>query len=181
MPYADVIAHHEAGHAVMRIRLGLPLKEVRIFGAVDSEGKPALGAVDPGEEPVTGHAPWMLDVREVLAAMAGPAAEQRHAGRYDESYAGWDFQNARAIVEEMSGQLNDDSPIVVSIVGGTLGQCTYMFDNEPALWQQVAATAGELVRHGSLSKTEVQEIMRLVKCPGEKATDPRFAHLERHS
>jgi hypothetical protein len=65
----NVIAHHEAGHAVGGLVLGVPFTEVRIVPGEDGKiGVPLKGfRRGPGRVLATGHAVfhhWLLRLRE---------------------------------------------------------------------------------------------------------------------
>lgn len=167
-PSRDVVAYHEAGHAVLRTRLPgkhRNLKEVRIDDATDDAGEPCYGCAVP-EEAADGQVrgDWNLDIGSVLIALAGPVAEEKYAGQFDKTHASSDFNNARAIVQQAAGCLDNDSPLVIGVVKATREQCEYMFDNEPGFWEEVVAVGEELVKCGRLDCREVLRLRRIVRC-----------------
>ncbi len=167
-PSRDVVAYHEAGHAVLRARLPgkhRNLKEVRIDHATDDTGKPCYGCTVP-EKPANDQqrGDWTVDIGSVLIALAGSVAEEKYAGQFDKTHASSDFNNASAIVQQAAGCLDNDSPLVDGIVNATREQCKYMFDNEPGFWKEVVAVAEALVKRGRLDCREVQELRCIVRC-----------------
>ena len=159
-PNRDVIAHHEAGHAVMRVRLSRPIKEVIIDDATDDSGKPVLGCVDPGvKESDEQRFDWCVDMGAVQIAMAGPAAQEIYTGERDDYNAGSDRLNAMAIIKQCSVSLNDDSPLVKRLVEAAYEECLAFFNKDTWRWRQVELVAEKLIQKGKLSGGEVKHIM----------------------
>lgn len=134
-PSRDVVAFHESGHAVMRVRVGRELEYVVIDNATDDCGNPVLGCVHPPVV-ISGvqRADWLVDIGAVMVCMAGPAAQSKHTGVSDD-YPSWsDRNNAMAVIEQCAGSLTNDSPLVRFLVEAAYFQCRWMFDQELALW-----------------------------------------------
>ena len=164
-PSRDVIAYHEAGHAVMRVRIGKELEDVAIDNATDDRGNPVLGCVHP---PIVSscvqRADWSADIGAVMVCMAGPAAQSKHTGISDDYHSWSDRQNAMAVIEQCTGSLTDDAPVVRFLVEAAYVQCRWMFDEEPALWLGVEFVANALIEKGRLKAKEVKALMRIAPC-----------------
>jgi ATP-dependent Zn protease len=84
-------AYHEAGHAVVALLHDRPVQRVSILPNQERLGecKFGKGVFRPSEDAVE---------REILIALAGLAAEARHAGRYALEGADRDLRYVRRLV-----------------------------------------------------------------------------------
>lgn len=164
-PNREVIAYHEAGHAVMRVHVGRPLGFLDIERATDDSGRPCLGCVHPGE-PLSDEqrADWWVDVGEVLVSLAGSAAQEKYTGFRDDYHSGSDRSNAMAVIQQCAGSLTNDSPLVKRLVNAAHEECRWRFDNNALLWRQVEFVATELIEKGRLEAKEVKTMMSRACC-----------------
>jgi ATP-dependent Zn protease len=138
-PTDEATAFHEAGHAVAALALGRPVHRVSVLG--DREH---LGTCHFGKAVFRPSEDWLE--REMLIALAGLAAEARHAGRYAWEGAGRDLQYAAELARQRAGGARQAERLqkrMLSKVEHLLGQ--------EGNWRAVERIAAELLRYGALS------------------------------
>ena len=104
----ESVAYHEAGHAVARIELGLPITSASIIPKDDSLGRvvsdnlprSVYEAVEFGSSLTPGQEQRIQ--KELVAALAGEAAEKRHTGRYNRVGSRQDYRR----VDEWANRLH---------------------------------------------------------------------------
>ena len=98
-------AHHEAGHAVAAIELGFQFDHVTI---VPNEDDNSLGHILYGFYSMflnIGHRQFARDLRDYLITnRAGPVAQERYTGQWDEDGASSDDEHFWQILWQMYGE-----------------------------------------------------------------------------
>jgi ATP-dependent Zn protease len=134
----EATAYHEAGHAVVALALGRPVRRVSIvpdgqFLGMCTFGK---GVSRPSDD-------WLE--REILIALGGIAAEARHIGTYHWDGAARDQQLAHRLAVQRAGERQAER-----LEGRLLAKAEHLLGQE-AHWRAVELIAAELVRHRSIS------------------------------
>ena len=143
----EFLAFHEAGHAVMAVLLGRPIRRASIrrrhglAGFVDFEHALA-GVIEAAEQ----HRP--LIESDVLVLLAGRAAECERTLGSPPSHAGLDRQNARALL----GALEDCDEVVSSWMRYLLVRAQSMLQEA---WPLVYSVARALMRDDELDSDGV--------------------------
>jgi hypothetical protein len=153
-------AHHEAGHAVVAVALGLGLKQVSIVGDRDALGRTDLIGNWPQQRP--GFDPRSSEDRRlaeswILLALAGEYADARHGGRDpDPESAGalWDFRRAAELAERLFARPGEQAAYLEE-----MRRRARDFVGDPVRWGQIAAVAMQLGRDGELDGEQVGRIM----------------------
>jgi ATP-dependent Zn protease len=132
-------AYHEAGHAVMSLALGRPGANVSVLARREYLGTCAFGKAvfRPSED-------WLE--REALIALAGPAAEARHTGRYAWGAAAQDLRYAEGLVAQRAG----DGRRAERLLRRLLSKAEHLLGREEN-WRAVECLAAELLRLGEIS------------------------------
>lgn len=154
----DLASYHEAGHAVMAVRTGVPFAQVTMPA---SGAEPCLDAVIRRSEDPRRADAARLAARQ-LVAMAGPVAEQIHGA------AGPGLETrvrshlwAAELAAGQAGRACDASYIQ------ELREATTRELGAPEVWAAVEAVAAELVEAHRLPGERVRAIVR------EAASGPR--------
>ena len=154
------VAYHEAGHAVAHWRhdYDRPVDKVTVkpgegyLGRVESTLPPqVMAAIDRGEE-------WTAEVdgligREVIATLAGPAAEARHRGRENPAGAGSDHRTVMGFAYRCGME-------------GDLAAAFFEYRNLRARqlvevnWKLIEAVAAALLERETLSGDECWAVIR---------------------
>jgi hypothetical protein len=144
VPAREFLAFHEAGHAVMAVILGRPIRRASIrrrhgmAGHVDFEHATS-GLVEVSAE----HRP--LIESDVLVLLAGRAAECERTLGSPPSHAGFDRENARALLKV----LEDCDEVVSSWMRYLLVRAQAMLQEE---WPLVYSVARALMRDEELDR-----------------------------
>ena len=93
---AIATAYHEAGHAVMALSFGCPIKKVTIVPGRSWLGQYRLGVCEL-QKGRSGNAKNLLD-DEIVILFAGMVAEAHFTGRYCESGAAEDLRTIRRLL-----------------------------------------------------------------------------------
>jgi len=138
-PPNEATAYHEAGHAVVALELGRPVAYVsalpgRLFLGTCAFGKPVFR---PSED-------WLE--REMLIALAGPAAEARHTGVYCWEGGGRDLAFAESLARERA----DGDRQAARLLRRMLAKTEHLLHQEDN-WDAVERLAAELRRLGEIS------------------------------
>jgi hypothetical protein len=147
VPAREFLAFHEAGHAVMAVLLGRPIRRASIrrrhslAGFVDFEHALA-GVIEASEQ----HRP--LIESDVLILLAGRAAECELTLGSPPSHAGLDRENARALLHV----LEDCDEVVASWMRYLLVRAQSMMQES---WPLVYAVARALMRDEELDSDGV--------------------------
>jgi hypothetical protein len=147
VPAREFLAFHEAGHAVMAVLLGRPIRRAsirrrhRMAGFVDFDHALA-GVIEASEQ----HRP--LIESDVLVLLAGRAAECERTLGSPPSHAGLDRENARALL----GVLEDCDEVVSSWMRYLLVRAQSMLQES---WPLVYAVARALMRDEELDSDGV--------------------------
>lgn len=168
-------AHHEAGHAVIRLHLDLPLKSVDIIrGGGDlggCNGRPPPAAVEREMDSIAaardlGRA---VDVETITPAtktwienfirstQAGPLAEARFRGRKLSTHDPGIRQDLDAI--EFFARLRWDAAERARRLQRSEGEVNRLLE-EPGVWRAVTAVARALLEREALTGDESYELYR---------------------
>ncbi len=92
----NATAHHEAGHAVVALMLGIRFRHVTIESNATSLGHVRMRAWDKRSRPDVSMPPAtrVRLERDILISLAGPEAERRFTGRRNHVGAGSDYEQA---------------------------------------------------------------------------------------
>ena len=164
-----IIAHHEAGHAVAALRLGVPVHHVTIDPEND-DGGIVLGHVRflGGDKD-----PPSLSHRLLLVSLSGPAAQRRFAPRSPIRMNGRsDFEHARC-----ESELVSSSPTAArSLTRWAECESRSFVEREWPLIQNVAAL---LIERRTLSGDDLQEALAPIEAARESvAADYRRDFLK---
>ena len=135
----EVTAYHEAGHAVMALALGRPVACVSAL-----PGRGFLGTCEFGKAVFRPSEDWLE--REILIALAGPAAESRRTGAYCWQGAARDTAYAEQLALRRAGGARQ----VRRLLRRLLAKAEHLLGREEN-WQAVERMAAELVRLGEIS------------------------------
>jgi ATP-dependent Zn protease len=136
---AEIVAYHEAGHAVVALALGRPVQRVSIL-----PDRERLGTCHFGKAVFRPSEDWLE--REALIALGGLAAEARFTGVYALDGAARD----RRYVAELALQRTGDARKAERLERRLLSKTEYLLAREEN-WRAVARIAAELVRAGAIS------------------------------
>jgi ATP-dependent Zn protease len=163
-----VVAHHEAGHAVANLVLGIPFKAVRIIAGGD-DGKigvpfktnPWLGPrpqSNPGEftdaewaelsQSAEQWEAWKKKDNDgyAIVLLTGKAAQIEYAGSAKDEEANADYSIIEHVLPHCCQRLNELEQAATELV--------------KAHWPAVQAIAAELLVRPELTPEEVEEIFR---------------------
>ena len=100
-------AYHEAGHAVVAIQLGFQFKHITIIPGDDD----SLGHILYEQYTMflnVGHRSFARDLRDYLVSnRAGPIAEERYTGRWNDVGAAGDDEHFLSMLYRMYGDRRD--------------------------------------------------------------------------
>ena len=130
--------YHEAGHAVMAILLGRSIHKVSAM-----PNSLRLGQVEFKKGAAKQSDDW-IEV-EILIALAGPVAEAKFTGTFDEHSAGRDLRAVRKFAEDRVGDRQADR-----YERRMLAKAKYLLTDD-ATWKAVEAIAAELLAKGTIS------------------------------
>jgi len=150
-------AYHEAGHAVARVRLGLPIRKVTIVEKDDSYGHVAFQYpkwFKPDTMELTPSRRIKIE-NEIIAGLAGHAAELIYSGRNNWSGSSSDMDRLVDLALYVTG-----SEAQLNAYLNWLQIRTIDFLRAPLNWLAVENVAQELLKKGSLSAKEVKIISK---------------------
>lgn len=151
-----LIAYHEAGHAFMALRLGGRVSHITIQPDWD-DGPDRYGDVEIYWRS-SEFAPQEFAEREVLVALAGPAAEMiyREEPLHPGFIAEWaeDWRQAW----EAAAELMPNEQRRVKFLEQAAGSLFTTFSNDRC-WSAIAAIVDALLAHERLESEEVAEIV----------------------
>ena len=130
--------YHEAGHAVMALLLGRSIHKV---SAVPNSLR--LGQVEFKKGMAKQSHDWIE--AEMLIALAGPVAEARFTGVFDEQGARRDLRMVRKYAEDRVGERQ-----VERYERRMIAKAEYYFSDD-GTWAAVVAIANELMAKGVVS------------------------------
>lgn len=130
--------YHEAGHAVMALLLGRSIHKV---SAVPNSLR--LGQVEFKKGAAKLSDDWIE--AEILIALAGPVAEAKFTGVFDEHSAGRDLRAVRKFAEDRVGDRQAER-----YERRMIAKAEYLLADE-ATWKAVVSIADELLAKGVVS------------------------------
>lgn len=153
----EEIAYHEAGHAVVAVWLGAELLHATLEPDWDD------GPARDGDVAVRWHhhgfSQRELLEREVLACLAGPAAEMVYRGEHlritkmQQWAADWQF------ADELTSRLIPNAAKRQLFLESVVERLVELFD-QPSFWMAIAETAEQLSAHQTIEGEVVVEIVR---------------------
>lgn len=161
-PPDDVVAFHEAGHAVIARLVWRKFRKVTIDDSVGDDGARGFGCIDYDEEPAPPDAPpppgWLVNVGHLMATLAGPVAEEIHTHKQVDLAKTYDYYAAVGIVREYSGLygLPDDTQLVPDLIRVS-GRYVRAWLEQ--YWQQVERVASALLERRTLTWGDVGRAM----------------------
>jgi ATP-dependent Zn protease len=136
--YDAVTAYHEAGHAVISLALGRPVRSVSIL-----PNRELLGLCEFGKSVVRPSEDWLE--REMLIALGGLAAEARFTGEYSFNGAARDLQYVRRLAVQRAGERRAER-----LERRMLSRAEHLLSQE-AHWKAVELIVAELLLRGEIS------------------------------
>jgi ATP-dependent Zn protease len=154
---SEVCAYHEAGHALLAIKLGGSVHRLTIEPEQDD------GPLREGDVEVHWPAEIVQDKRDlwqrsIQVALAGPAAEMIYIGEV--------YHPGR--VQAWSSDWHTAAELATHLVRGAHPQLTFLEQTTAALvrelskdrwWNALAAIADELLAHETLEREEIAEVV----------------------
>ena len=137
-PHDEATAYHEAGHAVVALALGRPVRQVSVLADGDF-----LGTCEFGKGVFRPSEDWLEN--EILIALGGLAAEARHTGDYFWDGAGRDRQYVRRLAVQRAGERRAER-----LERRLLAKAEHILAQE-GHWRAVELIAAELLRCGEIS------------------------------
>jgi len=164
----QLTAHHEAGHAVAAVALGIGLNRVSAIGDRDTLGRIALAQAWPHLQPRFN--PHDLEDRRIaegwiLLAFAGQFADAYRSGRNPDRNshgAKWDFRRAEDLAKRLYAHPGERNAFLERMQGRT-----QLFVAEPLRWRQISAVATRLVQLHELDERQVAQIMDEIAAAGD--------------
>ena len=142
----EIVAIHEAGHAVVAVLLSRPLDEVRLGGEAD-------GAVVSGKAYKVGEVPEEEIRAWIAITFGGPIAEERVSGTCENGLA--HEVGAAAMASELGAGKADLSAAVAE----GRAQAAKLLGS-PEAWTAVEKVAAQLLSHQRIDGTEMERIVR---------------------
>ncbi len=134
----EATAYHEAGHAVLALILGRPVRCVNIVADRES-----LGVCEFGKGVYRPSEDWLE--REILIALGGIAAEARFTGNYAWDAAAKDQKYVRRLAEQRAGERRAER-----LQRRLLSKAEHLLADE-GHWRAVELIAAELLRQREIS------------------------------
>src|SRR5713101_6138541 len=131
----EAVAYHEAGHAVVALALGRPVRRVSVL-----PDREQLGHCEFGKGVFRPSEDWLE--REILIALGGIAAEARHTGDYAWDAADRDRQYVRQLAMRRAGERQAER-----LERRLLAKAEHLLAQE-GLWRAVKLIAAELLQRG---------------------------------
>jgi ATP-dependent Zn protease len=136
--FNPVTAYHEAGHAVIALVVGRPVRSVSVMPNRDFLGMCQFhkGVFRPSKD-------WLEE--EILISLGGASAEAIHTGEYSFAGASRDLQYVRRLAVKRAGERKAER-----LIRRSLAKVENMLAVEEH-WQAVELIAAELLRLGTIS------------------------------
>ena len=136
--YDEATAYHEAGHAVVALALGRPVRQVSVL-----PDRQHLGHCEFGKGVFRPSEDWLE--REMLIALGGIAAEARHTGEYAWDGAARDRRYVYQLAVQRAGERRAER-----LQRRLLAKAEHLLALE-AHWRAVELIVAELLRRGEIS------------------------------
>jgi hypothetical protein len=158
---STLVAHHEAGHAVMAINHGVKIKRASISKHQDS-----LGRVDHGRIFRNGDLEWNESPqttaraeRAILICLAGPYSQKRFAPRSrwrSQNYIGFNGAGDFDHVLDLTFRLHGNGEVAEKYL-------RYMEARAEGLvachWKEIEAVAQDLLKYETMTGDEIKDAM----------------------
>jgi len=146
----DLVAVHEASHAIAMWRLGFGVEQCRIVERAGDLGATIpIRAVDDLSGSDEGTRRAAIE-RSGIALLAGNAGERRHRDDVDSAMSARDH----AALHELMGAVEDDGSVRITWCSH-VWQRAFAFVSEPRNWLLIVALARALERYGQLERDEI--------------------------
>ncbi len=154
----NATAHHEAGHAIMRLKVGLSVRKVSI---VPEKEDNSLGRCEGSRYPVWFNPEIEVDTRSrlyiennVLVLYAGLLAEARFTGRRNHIGASQDYRTAVNLAGYACGSDEELSKYLAWL----FCRAKAVIDNNPFFWPAVTDLAADLMNRREISGRQVRSL-----------------------
>jgi hypothetical protein len=165
-------AYHEAGHAVARCRLRLPIKKVSIEENEDYQGIVLPGPLADSIDPESGNDLRTRDrlEKEIITCYAGIAAERRVNRRTP----GWHAEADMELAVDWALYQHGGGPVVDAYLR-YLRIRTDDYITSPLWWPAIEAVASALLDRQTLSGRDVRAVLRANDKGQIRAANPHLA------
>ena len=185
-PRRDKVAYHEAGHAVIGTLVGMTVDTLTVEptkdylglvtfapfyddNAIDLMNTSAVwGVVEGGEGGLLDSLPELSDrieatrqlcARDAVMLMAGPRAEERFTGKFDQSGAREDLQKIRDFLRVFFCEYGDDEPAAWEAAQAHYGGPTIEeYLDDPLVWWWIMQVAQTAYFGGDMTGDEVRAL-----------------------
>lgn len=143
-----LLAHHEAGHAVVGLRVGVGFQFVMVSG----NGSSHVMGWPPGDGP---RSPRRLE-NEIVMIQAGLIAQNRYRPNVGEAGSTRDYFEAAGRAGQLCGVQNLGDKRVAKCLAAARKRTEALVEE---CWPQIRAVARELYVHGRLERSDVRRIL----------------------
>lgn len=156
-PVEVATAYHEAGHAVIALALGRPVKRVSVQPNQLRLGRCELqkGTFKPSDDVVE---------TEILILLGGPAAEARRTGRYCWDAGAEDLRGVRSMTRMRGGSERQ----VERLERRMLDKTEYLLDR-PGAWAAIEKIAAELLEKTTISGRAARHLYNVALAQAARA------------
>lgn len=151
----ELIAFHEAGHAIMALAVGRSVKSVDVHAKGTRLGVCKMNKGRTGKAQSSKASTDTLE-GELLILLGGMAAEAKRSGKYNMMGASQDLKQAEKLAMMRAGNANQAGKVLkraMDKVHHLLGQSE--------VWAAVKVVASGLVENGSMSGKQAKHIYEM--------------------
>ena len=150
----EIVAYHEAGHAVAAAISGGFVQQVSI--EPEENDRSGVTQVQWRNQNVSGteHA-----IREIRVALAGPVAEMIYVGDYDHLRIQAEHAVDWRIANESASSLSSSPERRLQILSREASELYHYFRRDN-VWAAVAEVADQLLTHGTIENSTLEEIIQ---------------------